>query len=149
MIRKVLLAYYPIHSLTKHYRRRSITSILVCRFMLSLREFDATKASRTISIPDLQGSQVLEHAGSTFLQFAAEPSHSLPAFIASFANPVHVHSDDDWSDKPSDSDSDVTTSHGTGDLETAEAAPSSELDVVSRQGRAPVPGQLSSPATAE
>ena len=117
--------------------------------MLSLREFDATKASRTISIPDLQGSQVLEHAGSTFLRFAAEPSHSLPAFIASFANPVHVHSDDDWSAEPSDLDSDVISGHGTGDLETAGAAPSSELHVVSRQGRAPVPSQLSPAATAE
>ena len=117
--------------------------------MLSLREFDATKTSRTISIPDLQGSQVLEHAGSTFLRFAAEPNHNLPAFIASFANPVHVHSDDDWSSEPSDLDSDVIASHGTGDLEMAEAAPNSELDMVSRQDREPGPSQLSPAANAE
>ena len=117
--------------------------------MLSLREFDPTKAPRTISIPDLQGSQVLEHAGSTFLRFAAEPNHNLPAFIASFANPVHVHSDDDWSSEPSDLDSDVISGHGTGDLETAGAGPSSELDADSRQGQAPGPGQLSPASIAE
>ena len=31
-----------------------------------------------------------EHMASTVLQFGAQPSHSLPALIGSFAHPVHV-----------------------------------------------------------
>ncbi|KAM5539585.1 hypothetical protein V8D89_006694 [Ganoderma adspersum] len=114
-------AYYnPILLLTdSDHGRRSITSILVCHFMLYLREFDSN-ASAT------QGSQIREHAGSTFLEFSAKPSYSLPAFIASFANPVHVHPDN-WSETASDSDV-----IGGGDSEAA-TAPSSELDTVSRQ----------------
>ncbi len=61
-------------------RARSITSILTCHFMLSLREFDsATRDSATAS----------RHMASTVLQFGAQPSDSLPSFIASFAHPVH------------------------------------------------------------
>lgn len=57
-----------------------ITSILTCHFMLSLREFDsATRDSATAS----------RHMASTVLQFGAQPSDSLPSFIASFAHPVH------------------------------------------------------------
>ncbi|KAI1782329.1 hypothetical protein LXA43DRAFT_1187693 [Ganoderma leucocontextum] len=52
-----------------------IASILTCHFMLSLRQFDNQ-----------------EHTASTVLQFGARPSDSLPAFIASFAYPVHVDS---------------------------------------------------------
>lgn len=107
--------------------------------MLSLREFDSTNASLMVSIPAGQSCGVPEHAGSIFLEFAAQSSRSLPAFIASFANPVHVHSDD-CSDTASELDM-----IGNGNLEAA-AAQSWELDVVSRQSQAPGPSQLS-PAT--
>ncbi|KAI1786612.1 hypothetical protein LXA43DRAFT_48941, partial [Ganoderma leucocontextum] len=68
-----------------------ITSILTCRFMLSLRQFDSTIASSTFSGP---GSRVREHTSALadVLRFAAQPSDSLPSFIASFAHPVHVDS---------------------------------------------------------
>ncbi|KAI1786647.1 hypothetical protein LXA43DRAFT_1099039 [Ganoderma leucocontextum] len=66
-----------------------ITSILTCRFILSLRQFDSNIASATCSG---RGSRGCEHAASTVLEFAAQPSESLPAFIASFAHPVHVDS---------------------------------------------------------
>ncbi|KAI1786610.1 hypothetical protein LXA43DRAFT_1099008 [Ganoderma leucocontextum] len=67
-----------------------ITSILTCHFMLSLRKFDSTIASSTHSGP---GSRVQEHmAFADVLQFAAQPSNTLPSFIASFAHPVHVDS---------------------------------------------------------
>ncbi|KAI1784502.1 hypothetical protein LXA43DRAFT_210190 [Ganoderma leucocontextum] len=66
-----------------------ITSILTCRFMLSLRQLDSSTASGTYSRP---GSRVRDHAASTVLRFAAQPSDSLPSFIASFAHPVHVDS---------------------------------------------------------
>ncbi|KAI1783113.1 hypothetical protein LXA43DRAFT_1067939 [Ganoderma leucocontextum] len=68
-----------------------ITSILTCRFMLSLRQFDSSStAFPTLSVP---GSQVREHTASAdVLQFAAQPSDTLPSFIASFAHPVHVDS---------------------------------------------------------
>ena len=72
--------------LTRVHAHR-VTSILACRFMLSLREFDSTIASMTNS--EL-GPQLREHMASIKLEFAAQPSHSLPAFIASFAHPVHV-----------------------------------------------------------
>ncbi|PIL32835.1 hypothetical protein GSI_04952 [Ganoderma sinense ZZ0214-1] len=67
-----------------------LSSILVCRFMLSLRRFDASIVSATNSGI---GSRVRDHTASTLLQFGAQPSESLPAFITSFAHPVHV----DWS----------------------------------------------------
>lgn len=64
-----------------------MTSILVCRFMLSLRQFDARIASATnFGI----GSQT--RGDTTVLQFAARASDSLPDFLATFANPVHVES---------------------------------------------------------
>ncbi|KAI1782262.1 hypothetical protein LXA43DRAFT_1104450 [Ganoderma leucocontextum] len=67
-----------------------ITSILVCRFMLSLRQFDSSPASVTYSET---GSRVRKHTASRdVLQFAAQPSDCLPASIASFAHPVHVDS---------------------------------------------------------
>ena len=69
--------------------------------MLSLREFDSTNASLALSTPPAPGSQIHEQAVSAFLEFSAQPSHSLPPFIASFANPVHVCSED-WSDTASD-----------------------------------------------
>ncbi|KAI1784398.1 hypothetical protein LXA43DRAFT_1123642, partial [Ganoderma leucocontextum] len=69
-----------------------ITSILICRFMLSLRQFDSSPASVTYHDSEM-GSRVREHTASRdILHFAAQPSDSLPAFIASFAGPVHVGS---------------------------------------------------------
>ncbi|KAI1781600.1 hypothetical protein LXA43DRAFT_671243 [Ganoderma leucocontextum] len=65
-----------------------ITSILVCRFILQLRQFDSSPASGRYSEA---GSRVREHtASSDVLQFAAQPSESLPTFLTSFAHPVHV-----------------------------------------------------------
>ena len=74
-------------SLTSRRYTRSLASILVCRFMLSLRQFDASVVSATESGA---GSQAPDHMASTVLQFGAEPSDTLPSFIASFAHPVHV-----------------------------------------------------------
>ena len=111
--------------------------------MLSLREFDSTNASLALSIPHGPGSQLHEHASSTFLQFSAQPSHNLPAFIASFANPVHVHSGD-WSETASISD----VSGGDEDLEEA-AAQSLELDAFSGVYQSPSPSQLPPAATVE
>ena len=111
--------------------------------MLSLREFDSSNASLALSIPHASGSQLHDHAGSTFLQFSAQPSHNLPAFIASFANPVHVHSGD-RSETASDSD----VSGGDGDLEEV-AAQSLELDAFSGQCQAPGPSQLPLATTVE
>ncbi|PIL32837.1 hypothetical protein GSI_04954 [Ganoderma sinense ZZ0214-1] len=66
-----------------------MTSILVSRFILSLRAFDSTVASA----PDFDiGSQVRERMASTVLQFGAQSSENLPGFLASFAHPVHVDS---------------------------------------------------------
>ncbi len=73
----------------KRYHRDSICSILTCRFILSLRQFDSTIASvRTAA----RGSRAREHMTS-MLEFGAQPSTSLPSFIASFAHPVHVDSE--------------------------------------------------------
>ncbi|KAM5545075.1 hypothetical protein V8D89_001186 [Ganoderma adspersum] len=70
----------------------SITSILVCRFMLSLREFESTAAPMpSFSLSELQDG---ENTGSVTLEFAAQPSDTLPALIAPFAHPVHVNSFD-------------------------------------------------------
>ena len=132
----------PLLTDSDHGRRR-ITSILVCHFMLYLREFDSN-VSATFSLPEIQGSQIREHVGSTFLEFSASPSHNLPTFIASFANPVHVHSDD-WFNTSSDTD---VIGHCTSNLEAA-AGLSRELDAVSRQGHGPGPRQLSPTAIAE
>ena len=38
------------------------------------------------------GTQVQEQTASKMLQFAAQPSDSLPSFITSFSHPVHVDS---------------------------------------------------------
>lgn len=67
----------------------SITSILVCRFILSLREFDSNVAYSTSRGV---GSRIREHTASTVLEFAARSSDTLPPFIASFAHPIHVDS---------------------------------------------------------
>ncbi|PIL32833.1 hypothetical protein GSI_04950 [Ganoderma sinense ZZ0214-1] len=67
-----------------------LASILVCRFMLSLRQFDASVSYATELGTD---SRLRDHTASTVLRFGAQPSESLPALIAPFAHPVHV----DWS----------------------------------------------------
>ncbi|PIL32817.1 hypothetical protein GSI_04934 [Ganoderma sinense ZZ0214-1] len=69
-----------------------ITSILVCRFVLSLRQFDNTLRS-SATLPEISSSQLREHTASMVLPFGAQPSDNLPAFISSFAHPVHVTSD--------------------------------------------------------
>ena len=56
--------------------------------MLSLRQFDNN--ARSASHPWV-GSQFRRET-STVLEFAAQHSDSLPASIASFANPVHIDS---------------------------------------------------------
>ncbi|KAM5545119.1 hypothetical protein V8D89_001230 [Ganoderma adspersum] len=67
-----------------------ITSILVCHFILSLRRFDTSAAATTYNEARLQSR---EHTHSrSVLQFAAQPSDTLPSFIASFAQPVHTES---------------------------------------------------------
>ncbi|KAM5542381.1 hypothetical protein V8D89_003840 [Ganoderma adspersum] len=72
-----------------------LTSVILCHFMLSLREFDSAVAeSATYS---MHGSPVemQELIASTTHPFAGEPggSRSLPAFVSSFAQPVHLDSD--------------------------------------------------------
>ena len=68
----------------------SIASILTCRFMLSLRQFESTIHSATFSGPE---PQLREHMASKVLPFGARPGGNLPTFIASFSHPVHVESD--------------------------------------------------------
>lgn len=87
--------------LTRPCRGLRIVSILVCRFMLSIRAFDST-LSYTATLPRI----TTEHAASLVLPFGAQPSENLPTFISSFAHPVHV-------DSPlSERDPDVTVDGG-------------------------------------
>lgn len=79
----------PTWAPANSYHGGSICSILMSRFMLSLRRFDSAVASVKTST---LASRVREHMASTVLEFRAHPSESLPPFIASFANPVHVES---------------------------------------------------------
>ncbi|PIL32849.1 hypothetical protein GSI_04966 [Ganoderma sinense ZZ0214-1] len=65
----------------------SVTSVLICRFMLLLRQFDTNTAVATCSG---FGPQVEEYMASTMFKFSAQHSYSLPAFISSFAHPVHA-----------------------------------------------------------
>ncbi|KAI1786620.1 hypothetical protein LXA43DRAFT_1099016 [Ganoderma leucocontextum] len=76
-----------------------ITSLLVCHFMLSLRRFDSSSTgAMTYSGAE---SQSREHTTSSgVLHFAAQPSDTLPHFIASFAQPVHF--DSFWSETDAD-----------------------------------------------
>ncbi|KAM5543380.1 hypothetical protein V8D89_002965 [Ganoderma adspersum] len=67
-----------------------IASILICHFMLSLPQFDSNAA---FAADSGAGSRIRDHMASTGLQFGVQPSELLPAFIVSFAHPVHV----DWS----------------------------------------------------
>ena len=64
-----------------------MSSIITCHFMLSLRQFDSSVASATYSG---MGPRVQEHMASMVLEFAAQPSDSLPAQISTFSHPVHV-----------------------------------------------------------
>nr|VWO94430.1 Filamentous fungal-specific transmembrane protein [Ganoderma boninense] len=88
-----------------------VSSILTCHFMLSLRQFDSTVADATGSGlgPQLQG-----HMAASMLEFGAQPSDSLPASIASFANPVHV-GDSLFESEPSASVEDGSDLRGTMD----------------------------------
>ena len=87
---------FPSRRSTTH-RPYSITSILVCHFILSLRRFDTSAAAPTYNEAGLQ-SRGDTHSQS-MLQFAAQPSDTLPSFIASFAQPVHT--EPLWSDSDS------------------------------------------------
>ncbi|PIL32969.1 hypothetical protein GSI_05087 [Ganoderma sinense ZZ0214-1] len=71
-----------------------ITSILVCRFILALRQFDNRTASASYS---RTGFRVGEHLVTTLVpEFAtARQSDTLPSFIAPFSHPIHVDSDID------------------------------------------------------
>ena len=55
--------------------------------MLSLQEFDRSITDVTYSG---MSSRIREHVASTILEFRAQPNETLPAFIASFAHPVHI-----------------------------------------------------------
>ena len=62
-----------------------MTSILICRFIISLRKFD----SRTICVTS--SSEIGGHLPA--IELAARPSDTLPSFLVSFSHPVHVHQD--------------------------------------------------------
>ena len=81
--------------------------------MLLLRQFDSTLADTTASG---LGPERRERMASTVLQFGVQPSYSLPALIASFANPVHVNPD-------VDSDLDAIFDDGLEGRELASFAP--------------------------
>ena len=112
------------------HHRRSMSSILLCRFMLSLREFDSTNAAATISV---HGSQVREHhRASTVLEFGGQPRRSLSAFIAPFANSIHIGSNlskmddnDVVVDGRSERESGVTGLHAEGPIFEALSSESS------------------------
>ena len=58
--------------------------------MLSLREFESKAAPLpSFSLLELQEG---ENTGSVVLEFAAQPSDTLPALIVPFAHPIHVNS---------------------------------------------------------
>ena len=101
-----------------------ITSILVSRFILSLRQFDNQTASATYSgaAPGAPGYLY----SADMLQFAARPSDSLPSFIASFAHPVHVES------VPPEMEPDALVDNGSGgrEMDVATPAPDTEDDIL-------------------
>ncbi|KAI1784404.1 hypothetical protein LXA43DRAFT_1123682 [Ganoderma leucocontextum] len=112
-----------------------ITSILTCHFMLSLRRFDSSPPSVAFSET---GSRLREHAASRdVLQFAAQPSDSLPAFIASFAGPVHVDS------ALSETDADAIDDKGVDWQEKDVVAPTRTTASSSSQSPAPEQPQAS------
>ncbi|KAM5545178.1 hypothetical protein V8D89_001289 [Ganoderma adspersum] len=77
-----------------------ITSILICRFILSLRQFNSRTASPSYSRTSFR---VGEHLVTTLVpEFAAKPGDILPDFIASFSHPVHTDSDLSETDIDSD-----------------------------------------------
>lgn len=65
----------------------SVTSVLACRFILSLRQFET---NATIATYSGFGPQLQDHMASMMLQFNEQPSHSLPTLVSSFSHPVHV-----------------------------------------------------------
>ena len=74
--------------------------------MLSLRQFDSRTGFTEYSL-QLPGSGVQGNTPLVVLQFAAQPSSSLPASIASVAHPVHVDA------APYEVDSDVMVADGS------------------------------------
>ena len=62
-----------------------MTSMLICRFILSLRKFD----SRTICVTSSSGIR----AHLPVIEFAAQQSDTLPSFLGCFSHPVHTYSD--------------------------------------------------------
>ena len=83
-------SWYSSVFLMNHHTH-SINSVLTCRFMLSLRQLESAIAESATHSG--AGSRVREHVASTVLEFGAQPSDSLPAFIASFAYPIHIDYD--------------------------------------------------------
>ncbi|KAM5545059.1 hypothetical protein V8D89_001170 [Ganoderma adspersum] len=109
----------------------SITSILVCRFMLSLRQVNSTIAPATLSVPV---SPVREGKASAALEFGAQTTNDLPPFLASFAHPIYVNSD------LSETDPDATFGSGSEWEETDQATltlttPCSQDDIRPSPGR--------------
>lgn len=111
---------YPVslRFLTGHHGRR-ITSILVCHFVLALRQFDGMNGTMTES----------ERMPPTGVEFAGHRSENLPAFLASFAQPVHV---DMLSDTSSEADSDAATDEGL-ELQELPSAAASDMERVFAQ----------------
>ncbi|PIL32832.1 hypothetical protein GSI_04949 [Ganoderma sinense ZZ0214-1] len=109
-----------------------ITSILTCHFMLSLREFDSTamSAGTTTFAESRDGDPGM---AMTMLQFGAQPSESLPSFIASFAHPVHVET----ALFESETDSDTPVDDGCEWREMDVVAPT----LLKAQSWSPAPGQ--------
>ena len=87
-------------------RARSITSVIVCHFMLSLRQFDSAVADSAsaaysvhvsrIRVQELErtASELTAHHQSATESHWAGDSTRLPAFISSFAQPVHLNTSD-------------------------------------------------------
>ncbi|KAM5545175.1 hypothetical protein V8D89_001286 [Ganoderma adspersum] len=80
-----------------------ITSILICRFILALRQFNSRTASATYC-SRVSGLLVTRPV----LDFSAQPSETLPGFIAPFSRPVHTGLDP----SEADADSDASVDYG-------------------------------------
>ena len=71
---------------------RSITSVMVCHFMLSLRQFDSAVVSSMQSVSTLPVRDHTATERAHWHQFPTQLDDSLPVFIASFSQPLHVDS---------------------------------------------------------
>ncbi|PIL32819.1 hypothetical protein GSI_04936 [Ganoderma sinense ZZ0214-1] len=112
--------------------------------MISLRQFDSSIAP--VPTFSMAASRVREYTASTVLQFAAQPSDTLPSFIASFAHPIHVDS------ILSDADSDATfasESDGSEWREMDGIAPNRGLETPCGHIPTPGPSQTDPPAILE